>query len=396
MKANWLYKVTSKSDKPVVVHQGGTSSSKTYSILQHLLTKAASQKDKVITVVGQDIPNLKVGAYRDAQAILHSESFFEQQLYDHNKSNRILAFATGSIIEFNSYSDEIDARSGKRTDSFFNEANGIPYGIYEQISLRTSEQVIIDFNPSAAFWAHEHLYGRDDVDWFNSTFRDNAFIDSKIKSKILSYEPTPENIAKGTANKYRWQVYGLGQVGRLEGLVFQDWQTTSQWPESYKWRIFGMDFGFSNSPTTLIEVRYAHGNLYAKQHMYQTGMTNSDISDRLKQINFDPKNKIVADSAEPKSIEELKRKGWHVVGAEKGTDSIRQGIDAMKRYSIYLHAKSKDLIEEFSSYQWKTDKDGNATNKPIDSNNHLVDGFRYALSKKILTPKPKPIQTALI
>ena len=240
-----------------MVHQGGTSSGKTYAILQVLILKACTYQDLVITVVGQDIPNLRVGAYRDAQTIVFNDPYFTQELLDHNKSNRVFTFRSGSKIEFNSYADEIDARSGKRTHSFFNEANGIDYGIFEQISMRTTQQTIIDFNPSASFWAHEKLYGRKDVDWFVSTYRDNAFIQESIKKKIESYEPTPENIKAGTANQYRWQVYGLGEVGRLEGLVFPNFETTNDFPENYKWRCFGLDWGYTNDPTALVEIRYA-------------------------------------------------------------------------------------------------------------------------------------------
>jgi len=387
MQVNWLYKATAESEKPIVTHQGGTSSGKTYAILQYLITVAASQPEKVITVVGQDIPNLKVGAYRDAQNIIENEPFFQQQLTGHNKSNRVFEFVTGSIIEFNSYSDEQDAKSGKRTHSFFNEANGIGFGIFEQINMRTSEKTIIDFNPSARFWAHDKLYELEEVDWFVSTFADNEFIEPEVKKKILSYKPTKENKERGTANEYRWNVYGLGKVGRLEGLVFPDFEVTSKWPAEFKWRIFGLDFGFTNDPTALVEIRYAHGELYWKEHIYETGLTNPDIANRLSVFEFDQQERIVADSAEPKSIEELKRKGWHVVGAEKGKDSVNQGIDAIKRYNLYIVAESKNLIEEFSSYQWKEDKDGNSTNKPIDAYNHGIDAGRYALTKKLLNDK---------
>ena len=386
MKANWLYEVTANSDKSIVVHQGGTSSSKTYSILQHLATVLCTQKNEVITVVGQDIPNLKVGAYRDFQNIINETPFFQQNVTDWNKSNRTFDSVTGSTIEFNSYKDDIDARSGKRSYSFFNEANGISYDIFEQINMRTSKQTIIDFNPSARFWAHDNLYGRDDVDWFVSTFRDNDFIQPSIVKKIKSYEPTPENIERGTANEYRWKVYGLGEVGRLEGLVFPDFQVSSEFPEEYKWRVFGMDFGYTNDPTTLIEIRYAHGDLYWREHIYQTGLTNPEIASEVKRLEFN-REKIVADSAEPKSIEEIKRGGCYIIPAEKGRDSINQGIDAIKRYKCYIHSSSKNLIEEFSSYTWDKDRDGNPTNKPIDKFNHGIDAGRYALSNKILNNK---------
>jgi len=353
--------------------------------------KACTENDLVITVVGQDIPNLRVGAYRDAQTIIFNDPFFTQELKDHNKSNRVFSFRSGSKIEFNSYNDEIDARSGKRTHSFFNEANGIDYGVFEQISMRTTYQTIIDFNPSASFWAHEKLYGRDDVDWFVSTYRDNAFIQSSIKKKIESYEPTPENIKAGTANQYRWQVYGLGEVGRLEGLVFPNFETTNDFPDSYKWRCFGLDWGYTNDPTALVEIRYAGGALYWKQHIYRRQLTNQHISRLIKELGIT--DEIVADSAEPKSIAELRNHGVWVKPAKKGKDSVMFGIQLLQDYPIKIHAQSKDLIEEFSSYTWAKDRSGSPTNKPIDDFNHGIDAGRYTIMDRM---KKKTLDISLI
>ena len=386
-----LYTLTQNSDKPYVVHQGGTSSGKTYAILQALVMKACTENDLVITVVGQDIPNLRVGAYRDAQTIIFNDPFFTQELKDHNKSNRVFTFVNGSKIEFNSYNDEIDARSGKRTHSFFNEANGIDYGIFEQISMRTTYQTIIDFNPSASFWAHEKLYGRDDVDWFVSTYRDNAFIQSSIKKKIESYEPTPENIKAATANQYRWQVYGLGEVGRLEGLVFPNFETTNDFPDNFKWRCFGLDWGYTNDPTALVEIRYAGGALYWKQHIYRRQLTNQHISRLIKELGIT--DEIVADSAEPKSIAELRNHGVWVKPAKKGKDSVMFGIQLLQDYPIKIHAQSKDLIEEFSSYTWAKDRSGSPTNKAIDDFNHGIDAGRYTIMDRM---KKKTLDISLI
>ena len=382
------------SAKPIVVQSGGTSSGKTYSILQYLIAIATSKERLVITVAGQDIPNLKKGAYRDAQNILYGTAAYLQELIFHNKSNREFIFNTGSVIEFNSYSDFQDAKSGKRDYLFVNEANGVGYEIFEELQVRTTKQTFIDFNPTARFWAHDKFQGRDHVDWFNSTYRDNPFIEPSILEKIESYQPTPENIERGTANEYRWKVYGLGEVGRLEGLIFPDFKVSSEYPKEYKWRVFGMDFGFTNDPTTLIEIRYAHGDLYWKEHIYQTGLTNPEIASEVKRLDFQ-REKIVADSAEPKSIEEIKRNGCYIIPAEKGRDSINQGIDAIKRYKCYIHSGSKNLIEEFSSYTWDKDRDGSPTNKPIDKFNHGIDAGRYALSKKILKDR-KPLSPRLI
>jgi phage terminase large subunit len=391
IKVNDLFFWTLHSNKPYIVHQGGTSSGKTYSILQYLINKATEQQDLIITVVGQDIPNLKVGAYRDSQNIIFNDPFFTQQLVDHNKSNREFTFKTGSKIEFKSYADEIDARSGKRTHCFFNEANGIDYGIFEQISMRTSQQSIIDFNPSASFWAHEKLYGRDDVDWFVSTFNDNAFIQPSIREKILAYEPTQENLKRGTANQYRWQVFGLGEVGRLEGLVFPNFETTNEWPNEFKWRVWGLDWGYTNDPTALVEIRYAHGALYWKQHIYRKQLTNQSIGRLIKEIGV--KENIVADSSEPKSIAELRNTGAWVTPAKKGKDSVMFGIQLLQDYPLKIHSQSKDLIEEFSSYTWAKDRSGLPTNKPIDDKNHGIDAGRYAIMSKM---KKKVLDVSIV
>ena len=372
---------------PIIVNEGGSSSSKTYSTMQALIALTFNDPNCVITVVGQDVPNLKKGPIRDAKNILITEGLDHKFRY--NKSERIYTnLENESVIEFNSYDDEQDAKSGRRDYSFFNEANGIPYPIFDAIKIRTKKTVFIDFNPNARFWAHEVILpDKENRKWFKSTFRNNPFVDEKIEKDLLSYEPTPENIARGTANEYKWKVYGLGEVGRLEGLVFPDFKVTSEFPEEYKWRVFGMDFGYTNDPTTLVEIRYAHGNLYWKEHIYKTGLTNPEIAREVRRLEFQ-QEKVVADSAEPKSIEEIKRNGCHIVGAEKGRDSINQGIDAIKRYKCYINSDSKNLIEEFSSYTWDKDRDGNPTNKPIDKFNHGIDAGRYAITNKILKDRP--------
>jgi phage terminase large subunit len=388
-----LFQWTANAAAPIVIHSGGTNSGKTHSILQYLLALCVTLPGIVATVVGQDIPNLKKGAYRDAKHILNDTDAFNQNLSSHNKSEREFRFKNSSVMEFNSYDDAQDAKSGKRDHLFLNEANGIKKSIFDELEVRTTQQTFIDFNPTARFWAHD-MQGRDDVKWFDSTYLNNPFLEPSIRKKIEAYEPTPENIKNKTANEWRWMVYGLGKVGRLEGLVFRDFEVSTDWPEKYKWRVFGLDFGFTNSPTALVEIRYAHGNLYWKQHMYQTGLTNPDISEELTRLGFSDDELIVADSAEPKSIEELKRKNWYIEAAVKGKDSVNQGIDAIKRYPIIVDAGSKDLIEEFSSYQWKEDKDGKSTNKPIDSFNHGIDAGRYGLSTRILNQR-EPLQAQI-
>ena len=375
----------------LVVHQGGTSSGKTYGILQYLFTVGATKPNQVITVVGQDIPNLRVGAYRDAQNILdESEALREWYPADlHNKSNRSFRCINNSLIEFNSYSDEQDAKSGKRQILFVNEANGVGFEIFEQLRMRTTDQVIIDFNPSAEFWAHTKL---KNAHWVITTFRDNAFITDTVRQRILSYEPTSENIQRGTADKYRWDVYGLGKVGRLEGLIFTNWERGA-FPTEYKWKVFGLDFGFTVDPTSLVEIRYVHGNLYIKEHIYRTGLTNQDIS-RLMEGIVSRDDLIIADSAEPKSIEEIMRMGWNIRGAVKGKDSINQGIDMLKRYKMIV--EGENIVKELNSYIWAKDRNGNLLNKPIDSFNHAIDAIRYAVTNRYKRLSENAITSALI
>ena len=378
-----MLKVNKKVFEPLrkydlVVHQGGSSSGKTYGILQYLFSVGAANPNEIITVVGQDIPNLKVGAYRDAQNILDDSEalrdWYPAEL--HNKSNRSFRCVNGSLVEFNSYSDEQDAKSGKRQRLFVNEANGVPYEVFEQLRMRTTKQVIIDFNPSAEFWAHKKL---QEAHWVITSFRDNAFISPAVRERILSYEPTKENIERGTADKYRWDVYGLGKVGRLEGLVLPNWER-GRFPDDYKWRIYGLDFGYTNDPTALVEIRLHRGNLHVKEHLYRSGLTNQDISREMDRIGIDRNELIIADSAEPKSIEEINRMGWHIRGAIKGKDSINQGIDILKRYKLIV--EGENIAKELNSYIWAKDRNGNLLNKPIDSFNHCIDAMRYAVSYK--------------
>ena len=378
-----MLKVNKKVFEPLrkydlVVHQGGSSSGKTYGILQYLFSVGAANPNEIITVVGQDIPNLKVGAYRDAQNILDDSEalrdWYPAEL--HNKSNRSFRCVNGSLVEFNSYSDEQDAKSGKRQRLFVNEANGVPYEVFEQLRMRTTKQVIIDFNPSAEFWAHKRL---QEAHWVITSFRDNAFISPAVRERILSYEPTKENIERGTADKYRWDVYGLGKVGRLEGLVLPNWER-GKFPDDYKWRIYGLDFGYTNDPTALVEIRLYRGNLHVREHLYRSGLTNQDISREMERIGIDRNELIIADSAEPKSIEEINRMGWHIRGAIKGKDSINQGIDILKRYKLIV--EGENIAKELNSYIWAKDRNGNLLNKPIDSFNHCIDAMRYAVSYK--------------
>lgn len=358
-----LYRANLNSKASLCVNQGGTSSGKTYAILQVLFTILVQEK-ATATVVGQDIPNLKAGALRDALNIFEGSKSLKSLIESYNKSDRVFTFNNGSILEFKSYEDSQDAKSGKRDYLFINEANGISYDIYEQLSLRTSKREFLDYNPNAEFWAHD-LKGKDSVEFFYSDHRHNPFVPQRIRDKIEVLKEKDYEL---------WKVYARGKTGKIEGLIFRNWEIITEVPAHANLIGSGMDFGFTNDPTTVIDVYEADGELIVDELVYETGLTNKDIESRIK----GKRNRIIADSADPKSIEELTRMGFRIEGAKKGPDSVINGIDILKRYHIKITQRSVNTRKEFSNYKWKVDKaTGKAINEPVDFMNHAIDAVRY-------------------
>ena len=357
--------------KQIVVNQGGTSSGKTYSLLQMLLLKAAEKPNTRVTVAGQDMPNLKVGAIRDFQTILNSNEVLSMLIQKVNMSDKTWHLNNGSIIEFKSYDNEQDARNGKRDYLFLNEANGINYEIFYQLNIRTTIQTFIDYNPSAPFWVHDRLLGREDVQLFISNFKHNPFIKPEIKRKILNLK---------TTDKEKWRVYGLGLTGKTEGVIFKNVNWVSSFPDNLKRYSLGMDFGFTNDATTLIKCGISDGELFAQRLIYEHEMTTKDIDNALNELEVSKKDRIYCDSADPKTIKELRLLGWNTKGAKKGSDSIRHGIDNIKKYKALNIVNCKHWKVEQISYIWGVDrKTSKPTNKPIDSFNHLWDALRYGI-----------------
>jgi phage terminase large subunit len=361
------------STAEVIVNQGGTSSGKTYSILQVLCLKAIGENDQVISVVGQDVPNLKSGALRDMQTIVASSPDIQSWIKGYNASDRIYTFHNGSIIEFKSYQDSQDAKSGKRHYLFINEANGINYWIYWELARRTTKQVFIDYNPNARFWVHEKLIGKDGVELIISDHRHNPFLNDKTRRDIEGIRNEDEEL---------WKVYARGMTGKIEGLIYRNWGTIGTIPSDAQLIGAGLDFGFTNDPSAMVMVYRYNGELIIDEVMYHKGLTNQDISLFMTSCAVDRSVTIVADSAEPKSIEELRRMGWRIEGANKGKDSILNGIDILKRFRFNVTNRSSNILKELNAYKWK-EKDGNATNVPIDSFNHGMDALRYLALNKL-------------
>jgi len=308
-KATVLFKQNYISTAHIVINQGGTYSGKTYAIEQVLFCLACETEKLVITVAGQDIPNLKAGALRDAQSIYNNSEELQLMVKNYNKTDRIYEFHNGSIIEFKSYSDAQDAKSGKRDYLFVNEANGVDFKIYSELALRTAKKIFIDYNPNAAFWVHDKLMGKPGVQTIISDHRHNPFTPPLMRDKIENLKNEDEE---------QWKVYARGITGQVTGLVFKNWHICEEIPKDARLIAGGLDFGFSIDETGLILVYKQNGELWVDELLYQTGLTNNDIGKKFTEFGISKNTEIIADSADPKSIEELRRMGWYVTGAKKG------------------------------------------------------------------------------
>lgn len=378
-----LYYANANSTKRCKINQGGTSSGKTYSIMQLLMVRAMETNNQIITVVGQDIPNLKKGAYRDAKTIRNSSPELLVWFPKVNEGERLFQCINGSVIEFTSYKDAQDAKSGKRDYLFVNEANGVPFDIFWQLYMRTRKEVFIDYNPSARFWVHEKLLNRHDVQLILSDHRQNRFLSQEQHDMI-------ENIE----DYELWKVYARGATGAITGLVFPRFNVVDALPprEEWKMHVYCLDFGFTNDPTALVHLVLAHGELWLDEMLYATGMTNPMIAERAKGYGLTRNDTIIADSAEPKSIRELNSLGLDVEACVKGADSIKNGIDIMQRYVMNVTRQSTGLRRELLNYKWRVTKDGITTNEPVDCFNHAIDAVRYgALARLKIAHKPRGI-----
>lgn len=368
-----LYKANDDAKPRFLVNQGGTSSGKTYTIMQLLIVLSIGNPRAIITVAGQDLPNLKVGAMRDLETIIHGSAWL-LDWFKTNKAESTYRGKNGALIEFKSYKDAQDAKNGKRDYLFVNEANGVPYDVFWQLAIRTRKQIFIDYNPTARFWAHDNIIGRKDCKLIISDHRNNRFLTESEHEKIEAIE-----------DKELWLVYARGLTGRITGLIFSRWDVVDSLPPKDEWKmdVRGLDFGFTNDHSALEHLVLAHGELWVDEEFYEVNMTNTDIARRCRELGISRSNLIVADCAEPKSIKEIHNEGLWIVGSTKGPDSIRNGIDILKRYPIHITRRSKGIIGNMQAYKWIVDRDGKTTNTPIDAFNHGIDAIRYAALKKL-------------
>jgi phage terminase large subunit len=358
--------------KRVRIVQGGTSSSKTFSILPLLITHAMQTPYTEISVVSESIPHLKRGAVKDFVNIMVMTGNYRDAQF--NKSDLKYKFLNGSFIEFFSADQPDKLRGARRHVLFVNECNNIDFESYNQLSIRTRDFIYLDFNPTQEFWAHTELIKDEDSDFVILTYKDNEALDPSIVKEI---EKARE---KAKTSKYWenwWRVYGLGQVGSLDGVIFSNWSSIDQVPTNAKLIGYGMDFGFTNDPTTLVGVYQYNDSLIVDERIYRQGMLNSDIIREMSRLGINKSDKIYADSAEPKSIEEIYRSGFNIKPVLKGADSIKFGIQILQEYKLFVTKESTNLIKELRTYTWDKDKTGKSLNTPIDDYNHAIDALRY-------------------
>ena len=358
------------TDAKIVAEQGGTRSGKTYNILLWIIFHYCTQNTgKTITISRKTFPALRSTVMRDFIDILKKNELYQE--VNHNKSNSEYNL-NGNLVEFISLDSGQKIRGRKRDLLFINEANEITYEEWNQLIYRTTGKIILDYNPSDEYhFIYDKIITREDCDFHITTYKDNPFLEATIVEEIERLRDTDETY---------WQIYGLGLKGVSKATIFQFQE--NQIPEDAEFLAYGMDFGYTNDPTTLVEVYRSQESLYARELLYRTHMTTQDINKFLREANL--KGTIYCDSAEPRLIDELRRMGNPVRATVKGQNSIQAGIDVLKRYK--LNIIGDNFVQEMRNYKWTEDKSGKLTNIPVDKNNHLIDAFRYATYNVLSKP----------
>lgn len=344
---------------------GGTSASKTISILIWLIDYAQSLPGKKLDVMSESYPHLEDGAIKDFKGIMMDRNYWNDKNW--NETKHFYNFETGSVLKFISVDKLGKARGPRRDVLFINEANNIDYQIYDQLAVRTKDVIWLDWNPANEFWYYTEIQDKGvDHDFIILTYLDCLNV---LPPSIV------EAIESHKDDKNWWKVYGLGQLGELEGKIYKDWKIIDELPHEARLVRRGLDFGYTNDPSVAVDI-YEYNNAYVLDEVfYQKGMLNKQIADTLK--NHNPSILTKGDSAEPKSIDELKMYGINIIGSKKGPDSVRQGIQNVQSKRIFVTKRSVNVIKEYRNYLWKTDKNGKILNEPEHAFSHSMDAIRY-------------------
>lgn len=375
-------------DKRIHGIQGGTSASKTISIIQILIDKAQRDKTPTLTsITSETMPHLKKGAMRDFLNMMQEHKYFVDELW--NKSEYTYTFETGSKIEFFSLDMPHKVRGPRRQRLFINEANSIPYETFDQLEVRTEDEIWLDWNPVSEFWWHvgekdrPPVRERYDADELILTYLDNEGLPESIRKSVESRK----------SNASWWRVYGMGLLGEAEGRIYKGWEFIDEIPLGARLEGYGLDFGYTNDPTAIISIYRYNNGFILNEEIYMSGLSNKQIADIM--LNK-PRALIIADSAEPKSIDEIKGYGISIIPSMKGRGSVNQGIQYVQDQQITVTKGSLNLIREYRNYLWQLDsRTGKVINDPSPINNHAMDAIRYGLSKYFVddTPKYNPPNT---
>jgi phage terminase large subunit len=365
-----------KMKSRIKVIQGGTSASKTFSILAILIDKAIKQPGLEISVVSETIPHLRRGANRDFLKIMKETGRYIPSNY--NKTLLRYDFTNGSYIEFFSADSEEKLRGARRNILYLNEANNINYEAYQQLEIRTDGDIYLDFNPTSTFWAHTEVLVQENSEHLILTYKDNEALSDEI---IQSLEMSRTKALTSTYWENWCRVYLDGEIGSVEGTIYSDYMVIDRIPDDARILCYGLDFGFSQDPAALVAIYKYDDNLIIDEVVYRSGVLNSELSSLMKQNNVT--GEIFCDSAEPKSIAELKRYGHQVKPVEKGKDSIKFGIQLVQEHRLLITKRSTNILEELSKYMYKKNRNGGYDPEPIDMYNHAMDAMRYGVMMKL-------------
>src|SRR3990167_2726765 len=332
-------------EKRIRIVSGGTAAGKTIGILLYLIDLAQSDEKPTLTsIVSESFPHLKRGVMRDFLNIMEECRRFKDERW--NKTDYIYTFGTGSKIEFFSADQPGKVRGPRRQRLFLNEANNISHEVFDQLEVRTEEFIFIDYNPISEFWAYTEIIGkRDDVDFITLTYKDNEALNEDIVRTIEQRK-----------NKTGWwKIYGLGELGESEQKIYKGWEIVDELPHEARLERYWLDFGYTDDETAIGAIYYYNGGYILDEVCYQKELSNKQIADILKNVK---PALTIADSAEPKSIAEIKSYGVNILPCEKGPDSVRQGIQLVQEQQISVTKQSVNVIKEYHNYLWETDRDG--------------------------------------
>ena len=372
----------------VVIHEGGSRSGKTWSIFLFFILKALQGEQFRLVIVRRRLTWAKYSLLVDFERIKQQYDIPVEPAINPNRPEQTYTINNATFTFLGT--DEPQKLQGSPQEWLWvNEAIEVSKAAFDQLEMRTTKGIVLDYNPSVdVHWVYD-LQKRPDTKVFKSTVLDNPFAPEAVVRRILSYEPTPENIANGTADWYLWQVYGLGMPAAPKGAIFSNWDVVDEIPEGAKFLAYGLDFGFANDPTAIVAVYKYNNELYVHEVAYETGLVNVPVYDgqpsivgilEREGIKSEP---IIADSSEPKSIKEIAARGFNIRGATKGQDSIRYGIELLQRYKIHITRSSVNIIREFRNYKWAEKSTGELLDRPIDDFNHAIDALRYVALEKL-------------